>query len=315
MQVTSTAMSPDSRRGGQQVVNDEDMHLMELPCLVNRVLAMRQQEIITYSYENYRQSKNGRTDGEKESIEIAMEPSWREQICEWAYRVVDHFGFSREMVAISLYLFDRFLAKTGHQSTCGNSRVLLLAAMTTLQLAIKINDPKKLNLNSYCLLSQGRFSPKQVEEMERQILQALDWQVTPPTALAFIGNMLLFLPTEIHNCVNEIYELARYISELSTHDSLLITTDASVVALAAILTAMDSLSISKVPIWAREYFILTLSDRMKLYANCRKVRKIIDRLRQIYETSIEIEIQNKDTQEIITLQNSPKTVVPEAEKD
>uniref|UniRef100_A0A7S4WBA6 Cyclin N-terminal domain-containing protein n=1 Tax=Ditylum brightwellii TaxID=49249 RepID=A0A7S4WBA6_9STRA len=34
---------------------------------------------------------------------------WRRKICEWSYKVVDHFKYDREVVSVSMNYFDRFL--------------------------------------------------------------------------------------------------------------------------------------------------------------------------------------------------------------
>jgi Cyclin, N-terminal domain len=92
--------------------------------------------------------------------------SWRERICEWSYQVVDHFDFSREVVGLSLSFLDRFL---------GNKRVdkqqFQLLAMTTLYLAIKLNEPGKLSMKSMVELSRGFFTVDDMTNMELTLLQ------------------------------------------------------------------------------------------------------------------------------------------------
>ena len=91
---------------------------------------------------------------------------WREKICEWSYQVIDHFDFSREVVAVSIHYLDRFLAKTPV-----NKKLFQLVAMTTLYLAIKIYEPGTLSMSSMIELSRGYFSPSQMAEMEMAILR------------------------------------------------------------------------------------------------------------------------------------------------
>ena len=91
---------------------------------------------------------------------------WREKICEWSFQVIDHFDFSREVVSISLHYLDRFLA-TRH---C-NKRVFQLVAMTSLFLAIKLNEPGKLSMESMIELSRGYFRADQMVAMEMEILR------------------------------------------------------------------------------------------------------------------------------------------------
>lgn len=94
---------------------------------------------------------------------------WREKICEWSYQVIDHFDFSREVVSVSIHYLDRFLAT----KLC-NKKEFQLSAMTTLFLAIKLNEPGKLSMQSMIELSRGYFQVEQMITMEMEILRYVD---------------------------------------------------------------------------------------------------------------------------------------------
>ena len=124
-----------------------------------------------------------------------------------SYSVVDHFELSRETVAISIDLFDRYLATRGNR--CNGSSALL-TSLTTLYIAIKLNEPKKIKLTTLSNLSRGQFFPPDIEEMEFRILSSLDWMIHPPTVVSFVSHFLLFLP-QVHSSVRkDIFELSRY---------------------------------------------------------------------------------------------------------
>jgi lipoyl(octanoyl) transferase len=91
---------------------------------------------------------------------------WREKICEWSYQVVDHFDFSREVVSISMSFLDRYLC-----TRPVDKKLFQLAAMTTLYLAIKLNEPGTLSMQSMIELSRGYFKVEQMAVMEMVILQ------------------------------------------------------------------------------------------------------------------------------------------------
>jgi len=93
---------------------------------------------------------------------------WREKICEWNYQVIDHFGFNREVVAISLNYLDRYIV-----SRPVNKKVFQLAAMTSLYLAIKIHEPGRLKMSSLLELSRGYFMIEHVVAMEEAILRCV----------------------------------------------------------------------------------------------------------------------------------------------
>ena len=67
-------------------------------------------------------------DESEESTEV--DAVCREKMCEWSYRVCDHFHVPRDMVAISFSYLDRFLDRCQCDRT-----TFKLAAMTTLYMA------------------------------------------------------------------------------------------------------------------------------------------------------------------------------------
>lgn len=144
---------------------------------------------------------------------------WRPKICEWCYRVVDHFEFDRQVVYISMEYFDRFLCLYPGTSDL-SSRMYQLAAMTCLYMAMKIhadsiyqrqvqdninNDDnidsshefrrRCVRLSAYVELSRGQFYPHDIERMERVILQTLDWRLNPVTPMCFVSYFLMIIPT------------------------------------------------------------------------------------------------------------------------
>lgn len=113
---------------------------------------------------------------------------WRKKICEWSFKVIDHFKIDREIVSVAMNILDRYVAKeTSHlqrnsMDICEgeictdsvDSRVFQLAAMTSLYLAIKLCDndecqyssSRNLRLNYFVELSRGQFSADDITEME-----------------------------------------------------------------------------------------------------------------------------------------------------
>lgn len=89
---------------------------------------------------------------------------WREKICEWSYQVVDHFNFSREVVAIAVNCLDRYLAVR-----TVNRKTFQLAAMTCLFMSIKLNESRTLRLSTFLELSRGYFEAEHVIDMEKDI--------------------------------------------------------------------------------------------------------------------------------------------------
>ena len=253
--------------------------------LVDRIMAMRKQEITHYNYYSYCQLANG-TYGTG-----IRENDWREKICHWTFGVVDHFGLSRGVVAISLSLFDRFLATRGNKCTANSA---LLISLTTLHIALKLNEYKRVRLATLANLSRGQFGVADIEEMEWHILIALSWRVHPPTEVAFIYHFLQLLPPHVHSAARkELFELSRYLSELSLCDAYFVKFPASTVACASILNVIEERSNGRLLGWAREKFCHDLADKVHMPHNREDIVAVRCRLREMFADSLKLYAQDE----------------------
>jgi len=275
-------------------------------CIADRINTMRSQEADAYDYARYSRIGDAlleATGGEvpldeemaaggpdSETQDVRLNSSWREKICHWSYSVVDHFELSRETVAISIDLFDRYLATRGNR--CNGSSALL-TSLTTLYIAIKLNEPKKIKLTTLSNLSRGQFFPPDIEEMEYKILSSLSWMVHPPTVVSFVSHFLLFLP-QVHSSVRkDIFELARYLAELSICDAYFVDCSSSTIAYSAVLNVMDDISLSRISAGARHRFLSELCERVGLDHRDDDVRTARERLREIFASSMGYDLQEK----------------------
>mmetsp|Transcript_68408 Transcript_68408/g.103150 ORF Transcript_68408/g.103150 Transcript_68408/m.103150 type:complete len:322 (+) Transcript_68408:49-1014(+) len=165
---------------------------------------------------------------------------WREMMCTWAYRVIDHFDLRRELVGIAMSYLDRYM------STLSNPRAVdkkqyQLVSMTCLYLAIKLYEFKHIGIPGSCStmdtirqLSQGNYTLQQIEEMEIDIMQRLRWHLHPPTPQAFID---LFVNSES----SEPGDLGNFLVELAAMDYFFVSYKPSEIAAAAVLNATDQL--------------------------------------------------------------------------
>lgn len=160
------------------------------------------------------------------------------------------------MVAISLNLFDRYLATLGNEC---NGNLALLTSLTTLHIAIKLYDTKKIKIATLANLSRGQFGPKHIEDMEWKILAALGWKLHPPTKYAFVSHLMMFLPNEANPAVRkEMFELSRYLTELAVCDTYFVSVENSTAAFASILNVMDDINYPRLSAGIRERFLRDL---------------------------------------------------------
>jgi hypothetical protein len=161
-------------------------------------------------------------------------------------------------------LFDRFLATRGDQC---NGSTALLTALTTLYVAIKVNEVQRISLGTLAKLSREQFAPRDIEEMEWNVLTTLEWKIHPPTSMSFVSHLLLLLPPQIDDaCKEEIYSLSRYITELSVCDSAFVEVNPSSVAFAAILISLEGPKHRKfISSSVRDEFIRSVERHAELY--------------------------------------------------
>jgi hypothetical protein len=217
---------------------------------------------------------------------------------------VHSFDLSREVVAVSLSLFDRYLATCGNQC---NGNLALLTSLTTLAIAIKLYDPKRIKITTLANLSRGQFGPADIEGMEYKVLAALQWKLHPPTQYSFVSHLVLFLPHQVQASVRkEVFEVARYLTELAVCDSYFITVSNSTVAVASILYALEGFTYARVSKHERELFVHELRTRVGLDCRDCAVAAAKARLYTMFEASSDDHLQQ--------VQGAPLRVTPSPTK-
>jgi hypothetical protein len=214
-----------------------------------------------------------------------LNSSWREKICHWSFNVVDHFDLSREVVAVSMSLFDRYLATRNNKC---NGSTALLASLTTLHIAIKVHEVRKIKLTTLANLSRGQFGPKHIEEMEWKILNSLNWHIHPPTSMSFLSHLLLLLPPQVTDSSKEdIYALSRYITELSVCDSSFVEIYPSAVAFSAILNSLEDRRYRRlIPTGVREQFLRAIATHVELRHDDEHVLLARPKLKRLLTSSL-----------------------------
>lgn len=259
---------------------NKDTKDMKLLLLIDTILSMRKQEQTNYAFRHYLRTTSSSTITEhtRELYE------WREKICHWTYNVIDHFDLQRETVAISIDLFDRVIAVRGNKC---DGDMALLVSLTTLYIAIKLHEKKKIKLCTLTQLSRGQFGPRDIEQMEMDILRDLTWFVHPPTVLEFIEYLLKFLPQEVNMTTRyDVFEYSRYLAELSVCDPFFIEHDASNIAFAAILNVLEcDIGYDCISHKSRERFFRDLDTHLHFQRGKPSVRLARDRLQIMLNAS------------------------------
>jgi len=209
--------------------------------------AMLQQEDTGYIFGDYLhryQEANGPLDSGNSGNSV--DAFAREKMVDWCYTVANICKFDSETVEIAVSFLDRFLLtrKAFEIGALRDPRIFQLAVMAILYSAIKIHEPKAIDPLLLSSLSQGMYTAQQVECLELEILQALKWRLTPPTAHVFVRQYLEFLgPFKVFDDTQKeaIRELSMMQIRLAVRDYKFIMVNRSVLAFASILNAIESL--------------------------------------------------------------------------
>jgi len=170
----------------------------------------------------------------------------RFKIVNWTYEVVDHCHFSRETVAIAIELLDRFLSTSSVHAleTRLDRKRYQLVAMATLYLAIKLNERATFDSNLFSAMSRGVYSPEDIEETERIVLNVLNWRVCAPTSLQIAHHIIALLSqlTDVdHSVFTRLIDDAKLGTEHAVRDYFFVLQNPSTVAVASVLNAINKL--------------------------------------------------------------------------
>jgi lipoyl(octanoyl) transferase len=251
--------------------------------LRERLQVLISQETGAYKCSNYLDRRANEHDGtsvvpEDDVLDVVC----REKMCEWSYRVCDHFHVEREIVAVAFSYLDRFVDRC----LCDRT-TFKLAAMTSLFMATKIFNTNKISLRSLVELSKGQYEDHNILEMEMAMLLTLSWQVNPPTLQCFVEHLCAVLPslfdeTRVIICV---YKRAMFLAELAVYDFAFVTRGRATVAMAAILNAIEGLEERVMPESIEEQFVESIATSFGLAYKNEDLESVRRHLWYVYSKS------------------------------
>lgn len=213
--------------------------------IVESIQVMLHQEVTCYATSDFLASAALR----ERASSIEIDSDCRSKMVAWCYQVVDFCSFNRESVAIAMNFLDRVLATPTGRPILQDRAVFQLAAMTALYTSIKLNEPEAIDPQTVSDLSKGAYTAKEVEDMERHMLNALQWRVNPPTALDFVRQFLSLIPESSKHFSplvrTSIYDVAKFQTELAVSEYDFITIRPSVVAFCAIVNAVEAINLDE----------------------------------------------------------------------
>jgi Cyclin, N-terminal domain len=200
--------------------------------VVSAIKAMRRQEDGVYNSAAYGHDDVAYRYGS------CVDDLCRSRMLTWCYEIIDYCKLNRESIEIMSRNLDRFFARS--PETQQDREMFQLASITCLYTTVKIHESNTIELRAISKICRGKFSERDIMNMERKILHTLSWQIHPPTAKAFVVRLMFLIPMDILSEAEtrNIFDLANFQVELSILIPSLIGTNASTVAIAALINSM-----------------------------------------------------------------------------
>lgn len=133
----------------------------------------------------------------------------RFMVAQWTFQLAEACDYGVETSCLAMSCLDRFLSTTGGYFVLLNPAEFQKAALTSLYIAVKMNEFEVLGPNNIALLSRGQHTAEDIEQMEVYVLQSLEWRVNPPTALSFVRLYLQLVPNvdqKYHDMLTDVAE-------------------------------------------------------------------------------------------------------------
>lgn len=174
----------------------------------------------------------------------------RTKMAEWCFQVVDFCEFNRETVVISMSYLDRFLCTSLGEPALRDRKHFQLVSMCCLYIAIKLFEPREMEISLLSELSRGCYSEVEIAKMEEVILKALQWRMHPPTSANFVQQFVLLSTDAMNNDISSAFsKISRLQTVLVIDDYSLVTCDPCSIALASVMNALEMIdnSICSIP--------------------------------------------------------------------
>jgi hypothetical protein len=205
---------------------------------MDQLQVMSSQEDTTYKRCDYFEKLN------RPGNTTAADAWCRYKMVEWCYEVIDFVNLSRETTFIAISYLDRFLSSCSDRArqVLESRKEYQLAAMTCLFMAIKIFEPKMIDMTLLVQLSRGSYDSQDFKKMEFDILFGLNWYLNDPTPMNFMVCYLALLPLHESSVAIQhqvIYEHAKFQVELALVDYEMMINTPSSIALAALSNSLN----------------------------------------------------------------------------
>eukprot|EP01117_Protostelium_nocturnum_P003648 TRINITY_DN14931_c0_g1_i1.p1 TRINITY_DN14931_c0_g1~~TRINITY_DN14931_c0_g1_i1.p1 ORF type:complete len:404 (+),score=77.64 TRINITY_DN14931_c0_g1_i1:118-1329(+) len=119
------------------------------------------------------------------TIQVHLKPAMRSQLIDWLYEVSDCLRLQRQTTQMPINYVDRFLSIQNI-----NIRHFQLLGLASLYVASKFQEVESPTASDLVDLSDGDCNVSSLLEMERILIQRLQWKLSPPTSFLWLKRFL-----------------------------------------------------------------------------------------------------------------------------
>lgn len=186
-------------------------------------------------YQNMlRDEVNGMVDHQYlQKVQTEIKDTSRAFLIEWIIDVHRKFRLLPEALYVTVFLLDQYMSKKAI-----TKNQLQLLGVTTLWIAAKYEEIYPPELQDFLLVSENKFTVKEVIEMEKDILATLNFMITVPSAFRFLQRYRR-LSGLLNN--DEVFYFAWYILEICLLDASLLRFKPSQLAAASMILSTRQL--------------------------------------------------------------------------
>ena len=167
------------------------------------------------------------------SLPPSITPRSRALLVSWLAEVHSQFHLSQDTLYLTVRLLDSYLTSPQGSSTATSK--LQLVGVTALLLAAKVEEVRVPLVSDCCYVTDSTYTAWEVRAMERKMLEALEWRLTPPLPTTFLTCYTRALATD-----RDTVAMAEYFMELGLKDHAMVGQKPSRMAAAALVLAIKS---------------------------------------------------------------------------
>ncbi|EED88585.1 cyclin, cyclin d, cell cycle control [Thalassiosira pseudonana CCMP1335] len=220
-----------------------------------------------------------------------LTPEARTKIVKWMYDIVDYFELQRETVSLAMSYVDRFMSSS---SSSRNVNSFQLLSLTCLFIATKSFDTIHIDASLLSRASRGCYSVDEILAMEDEVLVALGWRLSDPTALGFANHAIALLGkvvvcgssrSKTSSRISSVVDFTRLQIELATCDyRTSVLHKPSTIALASVMNSMGLLDFTTAE---RKVFARAVQDVTGLEVRSTVVRQCRLELNEVFDRQSE----------------------------